>query len=119
MTRISKVPYYTSSKYGSKLLVNEVGGVKKYTEEGLVMKIDSELNTPKYLALHRNLSIGTIFEVINLMNNKNAYVRVVGRLPNTGLNQNVMLQPDQICVSGFGCCGSTGTHENGLLQVMF
>ena len=56
------------------------------------MKIDSELNMPKYLALHRNLSIGTIFEVINLMNNKNAYVRVVGRLPNTGLNQNVMLR---------------------------
>jgi len=92
MTRISKVPDYISSKYGSKLLVSEIGGVKKYTEEGLVMKIDSELNMPKYLALHRNLSIGTIFEVINLMNNKNAYVRVVGRLPNTGLNQNVMLR---------------------------
>jgi len=92
MIRISKVPNYTSSKYGSKLLVNEVGGVKKYTEEGLVMKIDSELNTPKYLALHRTLNIGAIFEVINLMNNKNAYVRVVGRLPNTGLNQNVMLR---------------------------
>ena len=92
MTRISKVPNYISSKYGSKILVNEIGGVEKYTEEGLVMKIDSELNTSKYLALHRTLSIGAVFEVINLMNNKNAYVRVVGRLPNIGLNQNVMLR---------------------------
>jgi len=92
LARVSKVPYYTSTPYGSKLLLKEVGGVKKYTEEGLVLKIDSELNTPKYLALHRILSIGTIFEVINLMNNKNAYVRVVGRLPNTGLNQNIMLR---------------------------
>ena len=90
--KISKVPDYVSTEYGSKLLLKEVGGVKKYTEEGLVMKIDSELNTPKYLALHRNLSIGTIFEVINLMNNQNAYVRVVGRLPDTGLNQRVMLR---------------------------
>ena len=92
MIRISKVPNYVSTQYGSKQLIKEVGGVKKYTEEGLVLKIDSELNTPKFLALHRTLSIGTIFEVINLMNNKNAYVRVVGRLPNTGLNQNVMLR---------------------------
>ena len=89
---ISKVPNYVSTKYGSKQLIKEVGGVKKYIEEGLVLKIDSELNTPKFLALHRSLSIGSIFEVINLMNNKNAYVRVVGRLPNTGLNQNVMLR---------------------------
>ena len=90
--KISKVPDYVSTEYGSKMILKEVGGVKKYTEEGLVMKIDSELNTPKYLALHRNLSIGTIFEVINLMNNQNAYVRVVGRLPDTGLNQRVMLR---------------------------
>ena len=90
--RISTVPDYISTEYGSKLLLTEIGGVKKHIEEGLVLKIDSELNTPKYLALHRSLSIGTIFEVINLMNNKNVYVRVVGRLPKTGLNQKVMLR---------------------------
>lgn len=90
--RISKVPDYASTAYGSKLILREVGDIKKYTEEGLVLKIDSELNTPKFLALHRTLSIGTIFEVINIMNNQNAYVRVVGRLPETGLNQKVMLR---------------------------
>ena len=92
MVRISKVPNYLSTEYGSKQLIEQVGGIKKYIEEGLVLELDSELNTPKYLALHRTLSIGTIFEVVNLMNNKNAYVRVVGRLPNTGLNKNVMLR---------------------------
>lgn len=102
MIRISKVPNYVSTAYGSKQLVEEVGGVKKYIEEGLVLKLDSELNTPKYLALHRILSIGTIFEVVNLMNNKNAYVRVVGRLPNTGLNQNVMLRLTNSVFQGLG-----------------
>ena len=90
--KISKVPDYISTNYGSKMIFKEVGGIKKYTEEGLVRIIDTDLTTPKYLALHRSLGIGTIFEVINLMNNQNAYVRVVGRLPDTGLNQRVMLR---------------------------
>jgi LysM repeat protein len=90
--KISKVPDYISTNYGSKMIFKEVGGIKKYTEEGLARIIDTELNTPKYLALHRSLGIGTIFEVTNLMNNKVLHVRVVGRLPNTGLNENVMLR---------------------------
>ena len=102
MVRISKVPNYVSTEYGSKQLIEQVGGIKKYIEEGLVLELDSELNTPKYLALHRTLSIGTIFEVINLMNNKNAYVRVVGRLPNTGLNKNIMLRLTKSVFQGLG-----------------
>lgn len=102
MARISKVPNYISTEYGSKKLIEEVGGIKKYIEEGLVLELDSELKTPKYLALHRTLSIGTIFEVVNLMNNKNAYVRVVGRLPNTGLNKNIMLRLTKSVFEGLG-----------------
>ena len=60
MLRISKVPNYVSTEYGSKQLIEQVGGIKKYIEEGLVLELDSELNTPKYLALHRTLSIGTV-----------------------------------------------------------
>ena len=40
--RISKVPDYASTAYGSKLILREVGDIKKYTEEGLVLKIDSD-----------------------------------------------------------------------------
>ena len=36
------------------------------------------------------------------MNNKNAYVRVVGRLPDTGLNKNIMLRLTKSVFQGLG-----------------
>ena len=92
MASIGQVPNYIDTEYGSKILYYEEGGVTRCTEEGIVRKIASELTTTKYLALHRELPIGTIFQVINLMNNSAVYVRVVGKLQATGLNENVLLR---------------------------
>ncbi len=52
--------------------------------------VDAQTN--KYLALHRTLPIGTQLEVRNLMNNFKVYVKVVGKLPDTGVNENIVVR---------------------------
>jgi len=66
-------------------------GFEKVYQEGIAGVI-SDISTTKYLALHRSMPIGTELEVRNLMNNFVVHVKVVGRLPNTGLNRNVLLR---------------------------
>lgn len=67
-------------------------GFEEIMEEGFAMKIDNAPNTQKYLALHRTLPIGKILQVRNQMNNQSIYVRVVGKLPDTGVNNNVLIR---------------------------
>jgi LysM repeat protein len=83
---------YRETAYGSKYKIESDGGVSKLYEEGLAKTISSRFNTSKYLALHRTLSVGTVFQVKNLMNNQTIYVRVVGKLPNTGINEGIMIR---------------------------
>lgn len=64
----------------------------KRVEEGIAMQIEDMETTDKYLALHKSLPIGTLVEIRNLMNNKKVYVRVVGQLPDTGVNQQVIVR---------------------------
>ncbi|MEP5613536.1 MAG: LysM peptidoglycan-binding domain-containing protein [Cyclobacteriaceae bacterium] len=66
-------------------------GFEKVYQEGIA-GIISDISTTKYLALHRSMPIGTELEVRNLMNNFVVHVKVVGKLPNTGLNRNVLLR---------------------------
>lgn len=60
-----------------------------------IAAVISKISTKKYLALHRELSIGTELKVRNLMNNRVVHVKVVGMLPNTGINRNVLLRLSQ------------------------
>ena len=56
------------------------------------MIIDDTDFTTKYLALHKTAPMGSLVKVINRMTNKEVEVRVVGNLPETGLNRNVLLR---------------------------
>ena len=56
------------------------------------MQIENMDDNDKYLALHKDLPIGSLVEVRNLMNNKKVYVKVVGQLPSTGINENVIVR---------------------------
>jgi len=67
----------------------------KIINEGFAMKIDLADPTKKYLALHRIAPVGTILEVKNQMNGRTIFVRVVGKLPETGLNKNVLIRLSQ------------------------
>jgi LysM repeat protein len=69
-----------------------VSGVKKIAESGMAEMIDPKADTNKYLALHKTAPIGTIMQVKNAMNGQVVYVRVIGKLPETGANNNVVVK---------------------------
>lgn len=69
-----------------------VAGYEKVVEEGFAMVIENSPETRKFLALHRTAPIGAILEVKNRMNGRSIYVRVVGKLPDTGVNNKVLIR---------------------------
>lgn len=68
------------------------GSLEKVFEEGMAMVIANTTDTKKYLALHRSADVGTVMKVKNMMNDLAIYVRVVGKLPDTGDNSKVLLK---------------------------
>ncbi|WP_345109959.1 LysM peptidoglycan-binding domain-containing protein [Hymenobacter algoricola] len=65
--------------------------VRKVKESGLAAVIEGG-GTDKYLALHKTAPVGTIMQVRNIMNGQSVYVRVIGQLPDTGENSNVLVR---------------------------
>ncbi|WP_439882207.1 DPBB and LysM peptidoglycan-binding domain-containing protein [Pontibacter sp. MBLB2868] len=66
--------------------------VKRIVENGMAEMIDPKTDTNKYLALHKTAPVGTIMQVKNAMNNQVVYVRVIGKLPDTGANEKVVVR---------------------------
>ncbi len=66
--------------------------VEKIIESGVASTIEGSENTIKYLALHRTANIGSIIAVRNEMNDQMVFVRVIGKLPNTGVNTKVVIR---------------------------
>ncbi|WP_370089646.1 LysM peptidoglycan-binding domain-containing protein [Ekhidna sp.] len=85
-------------------------GFERVYEEGVASVIQT-MNTSRYLALHRTLPIGTNLEVRNLMNNQVVHVKVVGKLPNTGLNKNLLLRLSQPAYDQLGILDSKSRVE--------
>lgn len=65
--------------------------VHRVTESGLATSIPNS-TTDKYLALHKTAAVGTIMQVRNIMNGQSVYVRVIGPLPETGENSNILVR---------------------------
>ena len=63
----------------------------RVVESGLGASIENSV-TEKYLALHKTAPVGTIMQVKNAMNGLYVYVRVIGKLPNTGENNNILVR---------------------------
>ncbi|WP_258104908.1 LysM peptidoglycan-binding domain-containing protein [Marinoscillum sp. MHG1-6] len=91
-----------TTNYGKKRRVEDVSGFVKIYEEGVAKSIEGVIDTDKYLAMHRTLKVGTMVEVRNLMNNKKIFVRIVGKLPDTGLNENTLIRLTPICFERLG-----------------
>ena len=85
-------------------------GFERVYEEGIASVIQS-MNTSRYLALHRKLPIGTSLKVRNLMNNQVVHVKVVGKLPNTGVNKNILLRLSQPAYDQLGILDSKSRVE--------
>ncbi|MFD2245301.1 LysM peptidoglycan-binding domain-containing protein [Pontibacter ruber] len=72
--------------------VENATGIKKIVESGMAEMIDPKTDTNKYLALHKSAPVGTIMQVKNSMNGQVVYVRVIGKLPETGANDKVVVR---------------------------
>ncbi len=70
--------------------------VRQVQETGVAAWImDGDLNQHKYYALHRSAPVGTIIKVTNRMNGRYVFVKVVGLMPDTGDNQNLIIKISQ------------------------
>jgi hypothetical protein len=61
-------------------------------ESGAGEVIEGSEGNRKYLALHRTAPTGSILKVRNEMNQREVFVRVVGTLPDTGRNNEVLIK---------------------------
>ncbi len=61
-------------------------------ESGVAELIEGTEGNRKYLALHRTAPVGTILKVRNEMNNREVFVRVMGKLPETALTDKVIIR---------------------------
>ena len=77
----------------------------RVVEAGLGASIENS-TTEKYLALHKTAPVGTIMQVKNAMNGLYVYVRVIGRLPNTGENNNILVRLSPRAVQKLGTSDS-------------
>ena len=66
--------------------------LKPVTENGIAAVIDGTTDSKKYLALHPTAPVGTIMRVRNEMTKLSVFVRVVGQLPATGANNNILIR---------------------------
>ncbi len=75
--------------------------VTRVTESGIAATIAGS-GTDKYLALHKTAPVGTIMQVRNQMNGQSVYVRVIGELPDTGENANMLVRLSPRAVQKLG-----------------
>lgn len=74
------------------------------TEQGVatwIMESSSSKNE-KFYALHRSAPMGTIIKVNNPMSNRSVFVKVVGVLPDTGDNNDVLIKITQSAARRIG-----------------
>jgi LysM repeat protein len=72
--------------------IEKEGEFQKVVEKGMAEVIEGSETTKKYLAMHRNAPVGTIMQVRNEMNNLTVFVRIIGKLPDSGDNLNVAIR---------------------------
>ena len=61
-------------------------------QTGLAELIEGTSGNRKYLALHRTAPVGTIMKVKNEMNNREVFVRVMGKLPDTSMTDKLVIK---------------------------
>lgn len=64
---------------------------RRLSSSGVAEMIEGS-GSGKYLALHRSAPIGTLVQVRNEFNNQSMWVKVIGRLPDTGVNDKILIK---------------------------
>ena len=78
---------------------------KETSEVGLAEAIDGELSTPQYLALHKTAPVGTVIRMTNEITGVGVFVKVIGKLPDTGLNEDVLIKVSRNAYDRIGASG--------------
>jgi LysM repeat protein len=65
---------------------------KRMSESGLAEIIDTEESSSKYLALHHSVPVGTLVQVKNEYNQETIWVKVVGKIPDTSVNEDIVIK---------------------------
>ncbi|PWJ57487.1 LysM repeat protein [Dyadobacter jejuensis] len=65
---------------------------KKKSESGLAEVIETDESTSKFLGLHRTAPIGALVEVLNEYNQERIIVRIIGRIPDTSINDEIVIK---------------------------
>lgn len=88
-TIIESVPTDTTHTFKQ---VANIHGFEEIVEYGIGEMIPGSTESRKYLGLHHTAKVGTIMKVRNEMNDKMVFVRIIGRIPNTGDNKKILLK---------------------------
>jgi LysM repeat protein len=75
-------------------------------QSGLAELIEGTSGNRKYLALHRTAPIGTIMKVRNEMNSREVFVRVMGKLPDTAVNNKLVIKISKSAYDRLGAIDS-------------
>lgn len=78
---------------------------KETSETGLAEAIDGELSTPQYLALHKTAPVGTVIRMTNEITGMGVFVKVIGKLPDTGLNEDILIKVSKNAYDRVGASG--------------
>ncbi len=65
---------------------------RRLSTTGVAEMIEGPDGSGKYLALHRTAPIGTLVQVRNAFNSQSIWVKVIGRLPDTGVNDKILIK---------------------------
>ncbi|TAE30200.1 MAG: LysM peptidoglycan-binding domain-containing protein [Cytophagales bacterium] len=65
---------------------------RRMAEIGMAERIEADESSNKYLALHRSAPVGSLVQVRNDISNQILWVKVIGRLPATGVNERVLIK---------------------------
>jgi LysM repeat protein len=74
------------------IITESVKNADEISEAGLAELIEGTEGNRKYLALHRTAPVGSILKVKNEMNNREVFVRVTGKLPDTALTEKLVIK---------------------------
>ena len=72
--------------------IENASGFESIVENGLAEVIENNTDTRKYLALHREAPVGTLMQVRNEETGLRVFVRVVGKLPDTVVNEQILIK---------------------------
>lgn len=73
-------------------ITESVKNSDEISQSGLAELIEGTEGNRKYLALHRTAPVGTILKVRNEMNNREVFVRVMGKLPETAMTDKLVIK---------------------------